>query len=124
MWLVATEAPGTAQQAGITDGPGEIEGRLLHAMLTARPANLDVADAAVLYAAASSAVGTGLARNAYGRPAVLHTVTGTLRRFPAIVRELNKRHNGRTPLADIKDEGCSSFEVSRPVRCRVCIVPG
>jgi hypothetical protein len=31
-------------------------------------------------------------------------VVEVLRRFPAIVRELNKRHNGRTPLADVKDE--------------------
>lgn len=104
MWLVATEAPEAARQAGMTDNPGEIEARLLHTMLAARPANLDVADAAVLFASASSAVGTGLARTGYGRPAALHTVTETLRRFPAIVRELNKRHNGRTPLADIKDE--------------------
>ena len=49
-------------------------------------------------------VGTGLARAGHGRQAALHTVLGVLRRFPAIVRELNKRHNGRTPLADIKDE--------------------
>jgi hypothetical protein len=103
-WLVATEAPDAARQAGITDDPGEIETRLLHAMFAARDANLDVADAAVLYAAASSAVGTGLARADYGRQAALHTVRGVLHRFPAIVRELNKRHNGRAPLADIKDE--------------------
>ena len=103
-WLVATEAPDAARQAGITDDPDEIETQLLHAMLAARDANLDVADAAVLYAAASSAVGTGLARTGYGRKAALHTVVEVLRRFPAIVRELNKRHNGRTPLVDIKDE--------------------
>jgi hypothetical protein len=103
-WLVATQAPDAARQVGITNDPDEIETRLLHAMFAARDANLDVADAAVLYAAASSAVGTGLASTGHGRQAAVHTVVGVLRRFPAIVRELNKRHNGRTPLADIKDE--------------------
>lgn len=103
-WLVATQAPDAARQAGITNDPDEIETRLLYAMFAARDANLDVADAAVLYAAASSAVGTGLASTSHGRQAALHTVVEVLRRFPAIVRELNKRHNGRTPLADVKDE--------------------
>lgn len=104
LWLVATEAPDAARQIGITSNPDEIESRLLHAILAVRDANLDIADAALLVAAASSAVGSGLAGTGHGRQAAVHTVVGVLRRIPAIVREMNKRHNGRSPLADIKDE--------------------
>jgi hypothetical protein len=45
-------------------------------------------------------------RPASHRPARLSIaiVTGVLRRFPAIVRELGKRHNRRTSLAVINDE--------------------
>ena len=35
---------------------------------------------------------------------LLATITGILRRFPAIVRELNSRYSRRPPLAEIKDE--------------------
>lgn len=103
-WLVATEGCEAAQHIGIGAESEELEARILRAVVGARETNLDVADAAVLYAAASSAVGTGLARTDYGRPAALHTVLDVLRRFPAVVRELNKRHNRRTPLVNIQDE--------------------
>lgn len=54
------------------------------------------------------ALGTGRRRH---RPASHHPtptgvaiVTGVLRRFPAIVRELGKRHNRRVPLTIVNDE--------------------
>jgi hypothetical protein len=103
-WLITAKAPDAARLIGIAAEPVELEDRLLHAICAARTTGVDVAEAALLYAVASSAVGTGLARAEFGRPAAIHTVVEVLRRFPAVVRELNKRHNRRSPLVDIRDE--------------------
>lgn len=104
MWLLAFDLPDTAQAVGISSGPDAIESLLLASIMGTREPDLDVADAAVTHAAVTSAVRTGLTRPDYGRPAALSTVSSVCRRFQAIVRELNKRHNHRTPLFAINDE--------------------
>jgi hypothetical protein len=104
LWLLATEAPDATAAAGLTDNTGELESRLLYRISTTVTPGTDIAEASVIYAAADSAIRTGLARASHGRPAALTTITGVLRRFPAIVRELGKRHNQRPSLVDVKDE--------------------
>jgi hypothetical protein len=64
----------------------------------------DIAEAAAIHTAATTAIDTGLARPDYGLPAALTMITSLLRRLPVIVRELNNRHAGRAPLVDIADE--------------------
>ena len=104
LWLLATDAQDAAESAGLGDSAEELESRLLYRMTSTSTPDTDTAEASVTYVAATSALCTGLARTSYGRPAALATITGILRRFPAIVRELNSRHSRRPPLAEIKDE--------------------
>lgn len=104
LWLAALLAPDAARAAGPDKSADELESQLLHRITQGRETNADAAEAAVVYAAATSAVRTGLARPGYGRPAALRTIEDVLRRFPATVRELAKRHNNRPSLVDIKDE--------------------
>lgn len=104
LWLIGTEAPDAARLAGLDRSSEELESQLLHGIVQTREQNADVAEAAVLYAAVSAAIRTGLARTDYGLPAALATVVGVLRRFPSIVRELANRHNNRPSLVGIKDE--------------------
>lgn len=104
LWLLASEASDAAILVGLDQTRDEIESHLLHRLaLTAAP-HPEVAEAATLYVAAASAIRTGLAHAGAGRQAALTTITGVLRRFPAIVRELGVRHARRTPLVEIKDE--------------------
>ena len=104
VWLLATDAQDAAESAGLGDSAEELESRLLYRITTTSTPDTDTAEASVTYVAATSALRTGLARTSYGRPAALATITGILRRFPAIVRELKSRHSRRPPLAGIKDE--------------------
>ena len=104
LWMIAHEAPHAAASIGLEHGTDEVESQLLHKIMQSRERGVDVAEAAVLYAALISTVRTGLARSDYGRPAALATVVGVLRRFPVIVRELGNRHGNRVSLVDIRDE--------------------
>lgn len=104
LWLLATDAPDAAEHAGLSHDADALESLLLYRITTTSTTDTGPAEASVTYAAASSAIRTGLARPGYGWPAALTTITGLLRRFPSIVRELGKRHNQRPPLTDITDE--------------------
>lgn len=104
LWLLTLEVPGAAASIGLDQSTEEVESQLLYTIMQARERGTDVAGAAVLYAAVTSAVRTGLAREDYGHPAALATVVGVLRRFPSIVRELANRHENRTALVNIRDE--------------------
>jgi REase_DpnII-MboI len=104
LWFLATDAPDAAAHAGLSHDADALESLLLYRITTTTTANTGPAEATVTYAAASSAIRTGLARPGCGRPAALITITGLLRRFPSIVRELGKRHNQRPPLTEITDE--------------------
>ncbi len=103
-WLLANDAPDVAESAGLGHSADDLESRLLYRITSSSTPDIDTAQACVTYLAATSALHTGLARTSYGRPAALATITGILRRFPAIVRELGNRHAQRPPLAQIKDE--------------------
>lgn len=104
VWLLATNAPDAAVRAGINYDVADLESRLLYRITTTSTSDTDLAEASVTLAAARSAIGTGLARPEYGRPAALTTITSLLRRFPSVIREMGKRHNQRPPLTDITDE--------------------
>ena len=104
LWLLAADAPDAAVRAGLSYDADALESLLLYGIATTSTTDAGLAEASVTYAAASSAIRTGLARPGYGRPAALTTITGVLRRFPYIIRELGKRHNRRPPLTDITDE--------------------
>jgi DpnII restriction endonuclease len=104
LWLAALLTPGAACATSLDKSTDELESQLLYRITQGREANTDAAEAAVVYAAVTNAVRTGLARADYGSPAALRTVEDVMRRFPATVRELAKRHNDRPSLVDIKDE--------------------
>lgn len=103
-WLLITHAPQAAARAALDQDAQALESALLYRLTTTATTTTDIAEAAAIHIAATSAIGTGLARPGYGLPAALTTITTLLRRFPAIVRELNNRHASRTPLVDIADE--------------------
>ena len=104
LWLLVTDAPEAAERAGLGHSADELESRLLYRITSTSTPDTDTAQASVTYLAVTSALRTGLARASYGRPAALATITGILRRFPAIVRELGNRHSQRPPLTEIRDE--------------------
>ncbi len=104
LWLLASDAPDAAAVIGLDQTRDELESHLLHRLALATTPNPDVAEAAALYVAATSAIRTSLGHAGAGRQAALTTITGVLRRFPAIVRELAIRHARRPSLVEIKDE--------------------
>ena len=104
MWLMSTHAPQAAEGIGLDQSAAALESGLLYRVTSTITSPADTAEAAATYAATASAIGTSLARPDYGLPAALNTVIGVLRRFPAIVRELAKRHAGRPSLVAINDE--------------------
>jgi hypothetical protein len=103
-WLLVTRVSQAAASAGLDQNAEVLETALLYRLATTATTTTDIAEAAAIHTAATAAIGTGLARPDYGLPAALTTITGLLRRFPVIVRELNNRHAGRTPLVEITDE--------------------
>lgn len=103
-WLLASHDSQVARSAGLDQDAEAIESRLLYQLATTVVTTTDIAEAAAVYTVASHAISAGLAHQDYGRPAALTTITGVLRRFPAIVRELGNRHDHRPSLADIQDE--------------------
>jgi hypothetical protein len=103
-WLLATRAPQAAASAGLDHDTRALETALLYRLTTTDTTTTDIAEAAAIHIAATAAISTGLARPGYGLPAALATIASLLRRFPAIVRELNNRHAGRAPLVDLADE--------------------
>ncbi len=103
-WLMADHHQQTATAIGVDQDTRALESALLYQLTTSTITTLDTAEAAAVYTAAAAAIGTGLARPELGLPAALITITGVLRRFPAIVRELDKRHDRRPSLVNISDE--------------------
>ena len=104
LWLLATDAPDAAETRRTRPRADALESLLLYRITTTstptpappKPAS-PTRQPPARFAPAWPVTG-------YGRPAALTTITGILRRFPSIVRELGKRHNQRPPLADINDE--------------------
>ena len=92
LWLLATEAPDAAGSAGSATRRGAGDPAAVRMTHTSTPDTRHRRSRCHCTLAATSALRTGLARTSYGRPAALATITGMLRRFPAIVRELNRRH--------------------------------
>ena len=103
-WLLGRLHPQAATGAGLDQDAEALETGLLYRLTTTATSTTDIAEAAAVHTAATAAIGTGLARPNLGISAALTTITGILRRFPAIVRDLNNRHAGRTPLVKIADE--------------------
>ncbi len=103
-WVLGRLHPQAATGAGLDQDAEALETGLLYLLTTTATSTTDIAEATAVHTAATAAIGTGLTRPNLGLPAALTTITGTLRRFPAIVRDLNNRHAGRKPLVKITDE--------------------
>ncbi|MFC6023757.1 hypothetical protein ACFP2T_47345 [Plantactinospora solaniradicis] len=73
-WLLITHAPQAAARARLDQDAQTLESALLYRLTTTATTTTDVAEAAAIHTAATTAIGTGLARPDYGLPAALTRV--------------------------------------------------